>query len=151
MENTPEFTQELHPITRELIAQQLRADGMHFYVDDRGEVWVFGDESRFIFTLAGEHEHVLSIVGLLTKHFPAKYVDIISAFIEHWHRNTLGPKVYSRMTDEGTVSIVTEHSLNMGRGCTRAQLSDQMAFAVSSTNAFIDRLYDVLAENTGEG
>lgn len=147
MSEDSNLDQELLPITRELIAQQLQSDGITCFVDDSGDVRAYLDDTHFKFILDGEHEHILCIYGFPVRHFSANNSEEISSFIESWHQNTVAPKIISHITDDGEVRIVSELAVNLGRGVTRAQLTDQMAFAVASTRMFMQQLLGALTRS----
>lgn len=71
MSEDSNLDQELLPITRELIAQQLQSDGITCFVDDSGDVRAYLDDTHFKFILVGEHEHILCIYGFPVRHFSA--------------------------------------------------------------------------------
>ncbi|GIG27940.1 YbjN domain-containing protein [Cellulomonas marina] len=114
------------PLTRERIADHLRARGYKFAVDDDGDLTGTWDGSRFWFLTLGDEAEILQVRGRWHRTLPVDQRAAVGLALNDWNRERIWPKAYVR-EEEGTLALYSEVSADLEAGVTDRQLAQLLA------------------------
>lgn len=119
-------------LSRPRVKLALEAEGWSYQVDSDGDIgggWEFG---TFWFLFYGKDDEILQVRGTWDGRLDPARLAEVERFAAEWNREKLFPKVYPRVADDGTVRVLTEHSLDYEFGVTDEQLRQHVLCGVNT-------------------
>jgi Putative bacterial sensory transduction regulator len=135
-------SEQLQPLSNELITAALDARGFTYSVDDDGDVLGNWQGTLVYFFRIGERREMLQVRALPPRAFSTDDVPLLYAFCNAWNHDKLFPKAYVHVADDGTARVVGEVVVDWEHGVTPRQL-DQVMLAGIATGC---ELSDAVAE-----
>jgi hypothetical protein len=114
------------PLDTARIEEYLVSKGFRFVRDVDGDLTGSWDDNRFWFMLLGGRREIVQVRGRWNKPVPLADRSIALHVTNDWNRERIWPKVYLR-TEEDSLALYCEVSVDFGAGATDAQLAQVLA------------------------
>jgi hypothetical protein len=129
----------LAPVTRERVADLLRAQGYAVSEVAPGVLGGSWDGNTFTIALIGEDSDVLQVRGTWHRDLEPDTLTGVALIINDWNRDRIWPKVYSQEVGDVTRAH-TELCLDLSDGVTDAQLNEALACGLGTGVQFFESL-----------
>ncbi|SCL30667.1 Putative sensory transduction regulator [Micromonospora nigra] len=113
----------LRPLTRDLVAEVLAAQGHAVTPDDRGDLVGRWQDALIWFLLCGAAGEMLQVRTLAAPAFAIDHVPALHAFCNSWNRDRFWPKAFVHVDDAGRARVCGEVITDLERGATTHQLA----------------------------
>lgn len=120
------------PVTRERIASYLGSRGYTSRLDEDGDITGTWDGNRFWFMLLGTEKDIIQIRGRWHRPLAESHRVATLQIVNDWNRDRIWPKAYVR-SENGALSLYTEHSVDFGLGATQDQIDQTLAGGLSTS------------------
>ena len=113
----------LQPLTNELIAAVLDAQGYRYFTDSDGDIGGRWDDHMIYFFRFGSNADLLQVRMLVGDTFTTNDVPRLYAFCNEWNHDRLWPKAYVHVYDDGIVRVCGEVMADLKAGVAFDQLT----------------------------
>jgi hypothetical protein len=113
----------LQPLSNELIAAVLDAQGYRYFTDADGDIGGRWDDHMIYFFRFGTNGDLLQVRILVDNTFTTNDVPRLYAFCNEWNHDRLWPKAYVHVYDDGTARVCGEVMADLKVGVAFDQLT----------------------------
>jgi hypothetical protein len=138
--------QPLAPLTRERVQAALDRQGWVYRVDDDGDIYASWDEGYFWFFFYGENEEVLQVRGTWYGTLTQAHEDQALRLANEVNTDKLFPKLYTMLTDDGTLQVRGELNVDYEKGVSDEQLTLHLRAAIGSTIGAFNRFAEAFPD-----
>lgn len=129
--------QQLVPLSQELIIAVLEAEELKYSVDSDGDVHGFWDGGNHVYFLRlGQEKEIFHVRGRWGRSLPTQLAGDAHTLCADWNRDTIFPKTYATVNDDGRVHLFGEVSTDLEHGVTSQQLTQLMRCGVATCMQF---------------
>jgi Putative bacterial sensory transduction regulator len=104
-----------------LVRQVLEELGLSYRVDSRGHVATRWQAYSLFLQFHGDDAEHYSVRTIYDENYSVDDKPAIRTVLDEWNRDSLWPKSYTATGDDGTVIIVSEATMRVDGGVSRAQ------------------------------
>jgi Putative bacterial sensory transduction regulator len=126
------LSQELQPLSNELIIAALDGRDFAYKIDDDGDVLGNWQGTLIYFFRIGEQRELLQVRVLTQRTFSTDDVPRLYSFCNHWNHDKLFPKAYVHVADDGAARVVGEVVADWEHGVTLKQLDQVMLCGIAT-------------------
>ncbi len=132
------------PLTHQRVTDCMDARGLHYGVDDEGDIGGYWDGHLFYFLRMGQSEEYLQVRGRWNRVVAGDQLARVMALVNQWNADRLWPKGYVR--PEGgdgqpeVVGVYAEHTVDYEHGLTDEQLDQHLACGISTALQLFEHL-----------
>jgi hypothetical protein len=130
---------DLGPLSLARLQAVLDAQGVHYKVDEDGDLGGIWDGHVFFFFRVGSEESILQIRGRWDRKVGLEHLADLAAETNKWNVERLWPKAYVR-TEGDVVGVYGEVSVEYRAGASDEQIDLQFQIAVSTTLDLFEEL-----------
>jgi len=126
------LSEQLQPLSNEMIIAALDGRGFTHKVDDDGDVMGDWQGTLIYFFRLGDRRELLQVRALAQRAFSIDDVPRLHRFCNSWNHDKLFPKAYVHVADDGAARVVGEVVADWEHGCTLAQLDQIMLCGIAT-------------------
>lgn len=130
------------PLTDQRIVDWLDGHQYHWFRDNDGELGGLWRGRCFYFFRLGPERAVLQVRGHWNRAASIERLPEILEVCNEWAVERIWPKAYTRVDDDGRVSVIGETATDVATGVTDDQLADLLECGLVTTSMFFDELED---------
>jgi len=138
------LSQQLQPLSNELIMTVLDAREYAHKVDDDGDVLGNWQGTLIYFFRIGERREMLQVRALTQRAFSTDDVPRLYSFCNAWNHDKLFPKAYVHVADDGAARVVGEVAADWEHGVTLAQLDQVMLCGIATSCQLADAVSELV-------
>ncbi len=144
--NKPSSGSRLARLSKERIAAAMEEAGWRFGYDEDGDLETGFEGGFYGLLVSGPEGEIFTIRGTWYPTLSGEQLgEAVSACVD-WNRETLWPKTFPNVRDDGVVRLHTEHSVDYEHGATDEQLRLQLTCALRTSEGFFRHLNEVFPE-----
>ena len=126
------MSEQLQPLSNEMIIAALDGRGFAHKVDDDGDVLGNWQGTLIYFFRLGERREMLQVRALAQRTFSIDEVPRLHLFCNSWNHDKLFPKAYVHVADDGAARVVGEVVADWEHGVTLQQLDQVMLCGIAT-------------------
>lgn len=89
-----------------------------------------------LFFTLDEHNEIYAARTIYDRYFNVEDKPVLRGVLDEWNRDTTGLKTYTATDDDGTVIVVSEATMHIGGGVTRAQFTATTTAWLNAAGSF---------------
>jgi hypothetical protein len=128
------------PLTRSRVAAWFRTASVSFFIDSRSRVGTVWQGRVFGVQLLGDRKEILHVRGQWHRQAAIERHGELLETCNEWNADRILPTVYTKVRDDGRISVLAEVTVDFEHGATDDQIGHTIAAGLSGGTQFFDWL-----------